>query len=77
MPRVREQRTLTVLPILPAMSQIEDKLRSLGYDLPPPPSAAGNYLPFRRAGNLLFLSGSIAVRAAPWRKATRRRACAR
>lgn len=45
------------------MSQIEEKLRSLGHELPPAPSAAGNYLPFRRAGNLLFLSGSIAVRA--------------
>ena len=45
------------------MSQIEDKLHSLGYELPPPPTAAGNYLPFRRAGNLLFLSGSIAARA--------------
>lgn len=45
------------------MSQIEEKLRSLGHELPPAPGAAGNYLPFRRAGNLLFLSGSIAVRA--------------
>ncbi len=45
------------------MSQIEEKLRSLGHELPPAPSAAGNYLPFRRAGNLLYLSGSIAVRA--------------
>ena len=44
------------------MSQIEDKLRALGYELPPAPTAAGNYLPYRRAGNLLFLSGSIAVR---------------
>ncbi len=45
------------------MSQTEEKLRSLGHELPPAPSAAGNYLPFRRSGNLLFLSGSIAVRA--------------
>ena len=45
------------------MSQIEDKLRSLGHTLPPPPSGAGNYLPFRRSGNLLFLSGAISVRA--------------
>ena len=45
------------------MSQIEDKLHSLGHALPPAPAAAGNYLPFRRSGNLLFLSGSIAVRA--------------
>ena len=45
------------------MSQFEEKLRSLGHELPPAPGAAGNYLPFRLAGNLLFLSGSIAVRA--------------
>ncbi len=42
------------------MSQIEEKLRSLGHELPPPPSAAGNYLPFRRSGNLLYLAGSLA-----------------
>ena len=45
------------------MSQAEEKLESLGYALPPPPSGAGNYLPFRRAGNLLFLSGAISVKA--------------
>ena len=45
------------------MSQIEEKLLTLGYTLPPPPSGAGNYLPFRRAGDLLFLSGAIAVKA--------------
>ncbi len=45
------------------MSQIEDKLHSLGHTLPPPPAGAGNYLPFRRSGNLLFLSGSISVKA--------------
>ena len=44
------------------MSQIEDKLKSLGYTLPPPPGAAGNYLPFRRSGNLLFTSGAISVK---------------
>jgi enamine deaminase RidA (YjgF/YER057c/UK114 family) len=45
------------------MSEIEEKLRSLGHTLPPPPAAAGNYLPFKRSGNLLFLSGSISVKA--------------
>lgn len=45
------------------MSQIEETLRSLGHELPPAPGAAGNYLPFRRTGNLLYLSGSISVRA--------------
>ena len=42
---------------------IEEKLQSLGHTLPPPPSAAGNYLPFRRAGNLIFTSGAISVQA--------------
>ncbi len=45
------------------MSAIEEKLASLGHSLPPPPGGAGNYLPFRRSGNLLFLSGAIAVKA--------------
>ena len=45
------------------MSAIEAKLQSLGHTLPAPPSAAGNYLPSRRAGDLLFCSGAIPVRA--------------
>ena len=45
------------------MSQIEEKLHALGHTLPAPPSGAGNYLPFRRAGDLLFLSGAISVKA--------------
>ena len=44
------------------MSPLEEKLHSLGHTLPPPPAGAGNYLPFRRSGNLLFLSGSISVK---------------
>jgi enamine deaminase RidA (YjgF/YER057c/UK114 family) len=45
------------------MSQIEEKLHALGCTLPPPASGVGNYLPFRRAGDLLFLSGAISVQA--------------
>ena len=43
------------------MSMIEEKLNSLGLKLPTLPAAAGNYLPFRRSGNLLFLSGAISM----------------
>ncbi len=45
------------------MDLIEDKLHSLGYTLPPPPVGSGNYLPFRRVGQLLFLAGAISVQA--------------
>ena len=43
------------------MNEIEEKLHLLGLTLPPPASGAGNYLPFRRSGNLLFLAGAISV----------------
>ncbi len=45
------------------MSQIEQKLQSLGWHLPAPASGVGNYLPYRRVGMLLFLAGTISVRA--------------
>jgi enamine deaminase RidA (YjgF/YER057c/UK114 family) len=35
----------------------EQRLVELGLTLPPPPTPLGNYVPFRLAGNLLFLSG--------------------
>lgn len=41
--------------------QIEDKLHELGFFLPKPPPAAGNYLPFVRTGNLLYLAGTICM----------------
>lgn len=41
---------------------IEAKLSELGLTLPPAPSPAGNYLPSVRAGNLLFVAGTIAIR---------------
>ena len=34
-----------------------ERLAQLGLVLPSPPKPAGNYVPFRLAGNLLFLSG--------------------
>ena len=35
----------------------EEKLASLGLTLPPPPKPMGNYVPYRWAGNLLYLAG--------------------
>ena len=40
----------------------EERLASLGYQLPAPPAAAGSYVPTVRTGNLLFLAGTICVR---------------
>lgn len=42
---------------------VEQRLKELGLTLPPSPAPAGNYMPFRLAGNLLFLSGVAPRRA--------------
>ncbi len=39
------------------MAQVEAKLAELGYELPPPPDPAGNYLPLTRSGNIMWLAG--------------------
>jgi enamine deaminase RidA (YjgF/YER057c/UK114 family) len=36
---------------------VEQQLVALGLTLSPPPAPIGNYVPYRLAGNLLFLSG--------------------
>jgi enamine deaminase RidA (YjgF/YER057c/UK114 family) len=43
------------------MCQIENRLLELGYALPAAPAAAGNYLPYRISGQLLYLSGVLPV----------------
>ena len=43
-----------------AMS-LENKIAELGLTLPPPPAAAGAYVPFVRVGNLLFISGTLPI----------------
>lgn len=45
------------------MSDIEKRIESLGFVLPAPPAPAGNYLPFRRSGNTLYLAGAICTEA--------------
>jgi enamine deaminase RidA (YjgF/YER057c/UK114 family) len=41
------------------MLLIDDRLRSLGIELPMPSSPGANYVPFVRSGNLLFLTGQL------------------
>jgi enamine deaminase RidA (YjgF/YER057c/UK114 family) len=38
-------------------SAVEARLRELGFELPPPPPAAGNYVGAVRVGQLVFVSG--------------------
>ncbi len=40
----------------------EDALEAMGIRLPPPPAAAGSYLPLVSAGGLAFVSGQIPAR---------------
>ena len=41
------------------MPEIENKLKEMGYELPPPRApGAGNIIPYVRTGNLVFLSGT-------------------
>lgn len=39
----------------------QEKLIELGLTLPPPPSPGGNYVPAKRAGAIIFLSGVIST----------------
>ena len=39
------------------MSQVEEKLKELGYTLPSPPASVANYIAGYRIGNVVFLSG--------------------
>ncbi|MBL4616488.1 MAG: RidA family protein [Robiginitomaculum sp.] len=43
------------------MSNIEARLNELGITLPKPVAPIANYVPFVRSGNLLFISGQIAM----------------
>ena len=39
------------------MPVVEAKLAELGYELPPPPPSAGNYLAAARSGSVMWLAG--------------------
>ena len=41
------------------MSRVEERLREKGYTLPETPLPGGTYIPARRSGNLVFLSGVV------------------
>ncbi len=41
------------------MGRIDDRLQELGIEFPTPTIPRGNFLPFRREGSLVFLSGQI------------------
>ncbi|MBV9657642.1 MAG: RidA family protein [Verrucomicrobia bacterium] len=41
------------------MSRVESRLSELNLTLPSPAAAAGNYLPAKAAGDLLYLSGAL------------------
>jgi len=43
------------------MRKPEERLHERGIQLPPPPTPGGNYLPFRRSGNLVHLAGVISL----------------
>ena len=42
---------------------IEQRLAELGIELPPPAAAAANYVPVRRSGDLLVVSGQLPIEA--------------
>jgi len=47
-----------------AMSQAEDRLTTLGIELPKPIAPVANYVPFVRSGDLVHISGQVSVDSA-------------
>jgi enamine deaminase RidA (YjgF/YER057c/UK114 family) len=43
------------------MSAVETRLRDLGITLPSPAAPVANYVPYRRSGNLLIVSGQLCI----------------
>ncbi len=44
------------------MATVRERLDALGLELPEPAAPAANYVPFVRAGSLVFVSGQVPVR---------------
>lgn len=44
-------------PAMTAVAGAESKLKSLGIELPPAPAARANYVPYRLAGDILYIAG--------------------
>lgn len=40
----------------------EEKIKKLGFTLPPVPKALANYIPYTKTGNLVFISGMIPIK---------------
>lgn len=43
------------------MGRIDDRLRGLGITLPPAPKPVANYVPAKRAGALVYVSGQVST----------------
>src|SRR3954447_26519630 len=41
---------------------LSEKLKSLNITLPPPPAAAGAYVPAKKVGNLIYVSGQLPMK---------------
>ncbi|QMU55914.1 MAG: RidA family protein [Candidatus Mycalebacterium zealandia] len=44
------------------MNSLEQKLKTMGFTLPPAPAPAGSYVPSTRSGNLIFVSGQLPLK---------------
>jgi enamine deaminase RidA (YjgF/YER057c/UK114 family) len=42
-------------------SVIDERLKKIGIELPAPPAPVASYVPFVRAGNLIFISGQVTL----------------
>jgi len=43
------------------VTKIEDKIKKLNINIPTPPKPVGNYAPYSKYGNLVFISGQLPI----------------